>query len=74
MRLSDEEISLEGVKILCCELLQRVKNMVETARPELFHKEYGRCREDFEDLSHDGLSDLEPALKRREHMVSEVEC
>lgn len=71
--LSDEEISVEGLKFLYRKLLQRVESMIETARLESLGEAYASCRKDFEALSHDGLSDLEQALTRLEHLVADVE-
>lgn len=70
--LSDETVSVQRLKVLYRKPLQRVENMVETARLGSFGQVYARCGEDFEALLHDRLSVLEPALKRLEHLVADL--
>lgn len=71
--LSDEKNSVDELKTLYRELLQRVQNMVATARVESFGEAYARCRHDFKALPRDRLSDLEPALTRLEYLVAAFE-
>lgn len=62
--LREKELFVERLNTLYREFLQGVENMVENARLESFREAYARCCDDFEAVSHDRLSDLEPEFTR----------
>lgn len=72
--LREKELFVERLNTLYREFLQGVENMVKNARLESFGEAYARCRDDFEAVLHDRLSDLEPELTRLKHSVANVEC
>lgn len=70
--LSEENNTVEGVKVLFRELRRRVKTVCEVNQMEPLSRACVRCRQDFESLIRGRLEDLDSALTRVEHVTADV--
>lgn len=70
--LSDQNITVEDLKVLYLELLCRVDTICDANQMESFEEAYVRCPQDFESLLQSPLEDLHSALRRLEHLIADV--
>lgn len=71
--LSDEKVTIEGVKILYRERPHRMEASVEFGRLGSFANAYVRCQEDFKALLLCWLHEMNPALEPLGKLVADME-